>query len=39
VKGAELSNGLLSIDLRRLEPERLVKRIEIGPAVQVKSHG
>jgi len=39
VKGAELSNCLLWIDLRRLEPERLVKRIEIGPAVQVKSHG
>ncbi len=30
VKAAELSNGLLSIDLVRLEPERLVRRIEIG---------
>lgn len=37
VNSAELSNGLLAVDLRRLEPERLVKRIEIGPAVQVKS--
>ena len=30
VKAAELSNGLLSIDLVKLEPERLVRRIEIG---------
>lgn len=30
VKAAELDNGLLSIDLVRLEPERLVRRIEIG---------
>lgn len=30
VNGAELSNGLLAIDLRRHEPERLVRRIEIG---------
>lgn len=30
VKGAELSNGLLSIDLQRHEPERLVRHIEIG---------
>lgn len=30
VKAAELSNGLLAIDLVRLEPERLVRRIEIG---------
>ncbi len=30
VKSADLSNGLLSIDLHRLEPERLVRRIEIG---------
>lgn len=29
VKSADLSNGLLSIDLHRLEPERLVRRIEI----------
>ncbi|MBR2535591.1 MAG: Hsp20 family protein [Hyphomicrobium sp.] len=30
VKTADLNNGLLSIDLHRLEPERLVRRIEIG---------
>jgi HSP20 family molecular chaperone IbpA len=30
VKSAELANGLLSIDLHRLEPERVVRRIEIG---------
>lgn len=30
VKSADLSNGLLSIDLHRIEPERLVRRIEIG---------
>lgn len=30
VRAADLSNGLLSIDLVRLEPERLVRRIEIG---------
>jgi len=30
VKSADLSNGLLSIDLHRLEPEKLVRRIEIG---------
>lgn len=30
VRAAELSNGLLSIDLVKLEPERLVRRIEIG---------
>lgn len=30
VKSADLCNGLLSIDLHRLEPERLVRRIEIG---------
>lgn len=30
VKSADLSNGLLSIDLHRLEPERLIRRIEIG---------
>jgi HSP20 family molecular chaperone IbpA len=29
VKGATLENGLLSIDLERLEPERVVRRIEI----------
>jgi HSP20 family molecular chaperone IbpA len=32
VKCADLRNGLLSIDLHRLEPERLVRRIEIGAA-------
>ena len=32
VLGAELSNGLLSIDLARPEPERIVRRIDIiGP--------
>ena len=30
VKSADLSNGLLSIDLVRHEPERLIRRIEIG---------
>lgn len=30
VRAADLSNGLLSIDLVRLEPERLVRRIDIG---------
>ena len=30
VKSADLSNGLLSIDLHRLEPEKLVRRTEIG---------
>lgn len=30
VKGADLENGLLAIDLYRHEPERLVRRIEIG---------
>ncbi len=29
VRGAELSNGLLSVDLVRPEPSRLAKRIEI----------
>ncbi|SFV26197.1 Hsp20 family protein [Hyphomicrobium facile] len=37
VKSAELSNGLLAVDLQRLEPERLVRRIEIGTAKQIKS--
>lgn len=32
VKSAELSNGLLCIDLVRREPDRLVRRIEIGKA-------
>lgn len=31
VLGAELSNGLLAVDLARPEPERVVKRIEISP--------
>ena len=30
VRSADLKNGLLSIDLVRLVPERLVRRIEIG---------
>jgi HSP20 family molecular chaperone IbpA len=30
VRGADLSNGLLSIDLVRMEPERLIRRIVIG---------
>ena len=30
VRAADLSNGLLSIDLVRIEPERLVRRIDIG---------
>ncbi len=30
VKAAELSNGLLSIDFARMEPERLIRRIDIG---------
>ena len=29
VQGADLSNGLLSIDLARPEPERLVRKVEI----------
>ena len=29
VKGAELSNGLLSVNLERLEPEHIVRKIEI----------
>ena len=34
VKSADLSNGLLSIDLHRLEPERLIRKIEIGGALR-----
>jgi HSP20 family molecular chaperone IbpA len=30
VKSADLANGLLAIDLQRLEPERSVRTIEIG---------
>ena len=30
VRSADLANGLLSIDLVRLQPERFVRRIEIG---------
>src|ERR671918_1826242 len=30
VRGADIKNGLLSIDLVRREPERLVRKIEIG---------
>lgn len=29
VSGADLENGLLSIDLMRLEPERVIRKIEI----------
>jgi len=29
VLGADLSNGLLAIDLARPEPERIVRRIDI----------
>lgn len=32
VRNADLSNGLLSIDLERPEPERLAKKIEINQA-------
>jgi len=32
VKSAELSDGLLCIDLVRREPDRLVRRVEIGAA-------
>ena len=31
VRSADLANGLLAIDLHRLEPERLIRRIDIGP--------
>ena len=37
VKSADLSNGLLAVDLQRLEPERLIRRIEIGATSSVKS--
>lgn len=37
VKSADLTNGLLAIDLQRLEPERLVRRIEIGSTGRIKS--
>lgn len=37
VKSADLANGLLAIDLQRFEPERLVRRIEIGANGQAKS--
>ncbi len=36
VKTADLANGLLAIDLVRLAPERLVRRIEIGKTVAPK---
>jgi len=29
VQGADLSNGLLSVDLVRPEPERIVRKIDI----------
>jgi HSP20 family molecular chaperone IbpA len=34
VKSADLSNGLLAIDLMRHEPERLVRKIEIGAEIR-----
>ncbi|MBN9352836.1 MAG: Hsp20 family protein, partial [Hyphomicrobium denitrificans] len=37
VKSADLANGLLAIDLQRLEPARLVRRIEIGPPGRIKT--
>ncbi|MES1179792.1 MAG: Hsp20 family protein [Hyphomicrobium sp.] len=37
VKSAELANGLLAVDLQRLEPQRFVRRIEIGGGKPVKS--
>jgi len=37
VKSADLTNGLLSIDLHRLEPERQVRRIEIASPLANKS--
>lgn len=36
VKAADLSNGILSIDLVRHEPERMVRRIEIGAPAERK---
>ncbi len=36
VDAADLSNGLLSVDLVRLEPERLVRKIEIGAGSEVR---
>lgn len=37
VKSAELDNGLLAIDLVKIEPERQVRRIEIGSLAPSKS--
>ena len=37
VKSADLTNGLLAIDLQRLEPDRLVRRIEIGATNRIKT--
>jgi HSP20 family molecular chaperone IbpA len=34
VRSADLANGLLAIDLHRLEPERLIRRIDIGVGPQ-----
>jgi HSP20 family molecular chaperone IbpA len=36
VRSADLNNGLLSIDLIRIEPDRLIRRIEIGAAKKPK---
>jgi HSP20 family molecular chaperone IbpA len=38
VRAADLSNGLLSIDLVRIEPERLVRRIDIGVGLAPQNH-
>jgi HSP20 family molecular chaperone IbpA len=38
VKGAELANGLLAIDLVRHEPERMVRRIDIGTSDGTKKN-
>lgn len=35
VKSADLSDGLLSIDLVRREPDRLVRKVEIGRATKL----
>lgn len=32
VRGADLANGLLAIELHRREPERLIRKIDIGTA-------
>ena len=37
VMGADLSNGLLSIDLVRPEPERIVRKIDIAPRTRCEA--